>query len=235
MKSLSKGLGLSVLLPILLAVLHVGGCQISDWKKARAVRKSFQEAAPRPDWWARISTDGVEIKTYDELLTYWQNDERTKNQFFKAAYQAILDYPLDDDIVVNAINLLPNGDSAYPHTVSMQEFAVDRYFDYDRPLGNYLGKSGDAIAGIVRDLARVYNSVGDYPATIELVERLVDERGREINDQLLELMTLQYAEALYEYGQTDEAVAVLETAIADYDGDWEKRLTEQLTRYRGAK
>ena len=50
---------------------------------------------------------------------------------------------------------------------------------------------------------------------------------------MLELLTLDYAEALYDYGQTDEAVAVLETAINNYHGDWEARLEDKLNRYRG--
>jgi tetratricopeptide (TPR) repeat protein len=221
-------------LPVWLAVLVLGDCQLTDWKNARDYRKAFQAAAPQPEWWDRVSTY-VEIKTYDDMLAYWQNNERTKNQFFKAAYQAILDYPLDEDLVVNAINLLPNGDSAYPHTMTMLEFAIERHFHYDRPLNNYLGKQGDAIAGIARKLSRTYNGIGNYGSTIELVERLLDEREYEINDQMLELLTLDYAEALYEYGQTDEAVAALETAIDKYTGDWEKRLEEKLTRYRGPR
>jgi len=225
---------MAVSLPVWLAALLLSGCQLTDWKKAREYRKAFQKAAPRPEWWDRVSTY-VEIKTYDDLLAYWQNNERSKNQFFKAAYQAILDYPLDEHLVVNAINLLPNGDSAYPYTMTMLEFAVERHFDYDRPLNNYLGKQGDTIAGIVRELSRTYNGIGDYGSTIELVERLLDEREYEINDQMLELLTLDYAEALYEYGQPQQAVAALETAIQKYGGDWEKRLQEKLARYRGPR
>jgi len=232
MRSRRRRIVLVLSLPLWLAVLVLSGCQLTDWKKARDYRAAFQAAAPQPQWWDRVATD-AEIKTYDDLLAYWQNNHRTDNQFFKASYQAVLDYPLDEDLVVNAINLLPHGDSGYPHTMSMMEFAIERHFGYDRPLNNYAGKSGDAIAGIARDLARTYNGVGDYMSTIELVERLLDERENEINDQMLELLTLDYAEALYDYGQTDEAVAVLETAINSYHGDWETRLEDKLNRYRG--
>ncbi len=217
---------------VLLAVLLMCGCQLTDWPKAREYRKSFQAAAPAPEWWDNVSIEGVKIDTYDELLTYWQSSQRTDNQFFKAAYQAILDHPLDADIVVNAINLLPHGDRKYPHTLSMQEFAIERHFYYDRPLDNYLGKPGDAIAGIARDLARSYRTVEDYASTIELMERLLDEREKDINDQLLEWIALDYSEALYAYGQTEEAVAVLESAILLYHGDWEKKLQEKLDRYK---
>jgi tetratricopeptide (TPR) repeat protein len=223
---------LAMSLPVWLAVWVLGGCQLIERDKGREYRQAFRAAAPRPDWWDRVSTD-VEIKTYDDLLTYWRDKERTNNQFFKAAYQAILDYPLDQDLVVNAIYLMPNGDRAYPHVVTMLEFAIERHFDYDRPLNNYQGKPGDTIAGITRRLSRAYNNIGDYESTIELVERLLREREDEINDQLLELLTLDYSEALYEQGRTEEAVATLETAIQKYDGDWENRLEEKLTELRG--
>jgi tetratricopeptide (TPR) repeat protein len=215
-----------------LAVVLPTACSVVDWNKTQEYRKSFQEAAPQPEWWDRVSTDNVNIRSYDDLLSYWQDRERSDNQFFKAAYQAILYHPLDDDLVVNAVNLLPNGDSAYPHTTTMLEFVLERHFYYQRPLSNYLGKSGDTIAGIARKLVVTYNNIGDYASTIELVGRLLDEREFEINDQLLELLSIEYAEALYEYGQPDEAVAVLETAIDKYNGDWEKRLGEKLSRYR---
>ena len=209
-------------------------CSSEEKRQADSIRAAFEAAAPQPDWWERVSTD-VEILTYDDLLTYWQNDDRSKNQFFKAAYQAVLDYPLDTDLVVNAISLLPHGDSAYPYTTDMLEFAIAHYFDYQRPLNNYLGKRGDTVAGIARKLARLYNSAGDYDYTIELVERLLDARETEINDQLLELLSLTYAEALYQSGREDDAVAALQAAIQKYNGDWEARLNESLAAYRTAR
>jgi tetratricopeptide (TPR) repeat protein len=233
MENRARRFVLVVSLPVWLAVLILSGCQLTEWKRAREYRKAFRAAAPQPEWWDRVSTY-VEIKTYDDLLAYWQNNERTDDQFFKAAYRAILDHPLDEHLVVNAINLLPNGDSAYPYTMSMLEFAIERHFDYNRPLNNYLGKQGDTIAGIARTLSRTYNGIGDYASTIELIERLLDEREYEINDQMLELLTLDYAEALYEHGQPVEAVAVLEIAIEKYTGDWEKRLQDTRDRYRGS-
>jgi len=194
------------------------------------IRAAFQEAAPRPEWWDRIHAKRV--NTLDEMLVYWRDNTRTPNQFFKSAYQAILDHPTDSDLVVNAINLMPYGDSAYPHTVTMLEFALEHYYYYERPLHNYGGKSGDAIAGIVEKLAKTYNRAGDYAYAVEVCERLLDLREREVNDQMLELISLQYAEALYGHGRTNDAVAWLETAIVKYDGDWEPKLQGKLDEYQ---
>jgi tetratricopeptide (TPR) repeat protein len=207
------------------------GCK-THGGEAGQFRAAFAQAAPQPAWWDRVDTKRV--RTYDELLAYWQDDKRTPNQFFKAAYQAVMDYPEDTDMVMLAINLMPYGDTAYPHTVTMLEFALEYYFDYDRPLANYSGKSGDTVAGIVEKLARVHNRAGNHGYAVEVCERLLDLRGSEVNDQLLELITLEYAEALHNYGRNAEAVATLETAIDIYHGDWEKRLRERLDEYRPA-
>jgi tetratricopeptide (TPR) repeat protein len=208
------------------------GCK-SQGGDAGGFRAAFVEAAPRPVWWDRV--DAKTVRTYDELLAYWQDKARTPNEFFKSAYQAVLDYPEDTDLVMLAINLMPYGDTAYPHTVTMLEFALEYYFDYDRPLANYGGRSGDTVAGMVKMLARVYNRAGDYGHAVEVCERLLDLRGGEVNDQMLELITLEYAEALHNYGRGAEAIASLETAIDAYHGDWEKKLRERLDEYRAAR
>lgn len=211
-------------LAILCVAMGCGG-------RSSEIRSAFQEAAPQPEWWDRI--DAKEARTYNELLAYWQDNDRTPNQFFKAAYQAVLDHPQDDDIVVLAVNLMPYGDTAYPHTVTMLEFAIDYYFEYDRPLNNYGGKSGDSIAGIVEKLAKIYNRAGNHGAAVVVIERLIDTREHEVNDQMLELVSLQYAEALHGYGRTAEAIAWLDAAIEKYHGDWEKRLSEKRALLSG--
>jgi tetratricopeptide (TPR) repeat protein len=205
----------------------ISGCS----SKEGEVRDKFQEACPQPDWWDDVSIKDVNINSYDDLLTYWQNKERTNNQFFKAAYQAILDHPLNDDLVVNAINLMPYGDRGYPNTEQMLEFAVNNYFDYDRPLAQYGGKSGDAIGGIVEDLAGIYNGESKYSETIELITRLLDKRENELNDHMLELLSLELAEAYFKTGNKEEAILTLNKAIEKYDGSWEKRLKEQMEKY----
>jgi len=199
--------------------------------KENDVRGKFKAACPQPEWWDDVSIEGVTINSFDDLLTYWQNNERTNNQFFKAAYQAILDHPLNDNIVVNAINLMPYADRGYPHTTKMLEFAVDNYFDYERPLANYGGKSGDAIGGIVENLSGIYNGEGNYSKSIDLIKRLLEKRESEINDNMLELISLNLADAYYKSGEKTLAIETLQGAVEKYNGNWEKRLKERLQKY----
>lgn len=197
--------------------------------EAEQARKEFETRCPRPDWWGRIDVSGVRIDTYDDLIRYWQDRQRSKSEFFKAAYQAILDYPLDTDIVVTAINLM-NSTSSYRHRIELQEYAVDKYFTFNSVHGKY----GDTIGGIVENLARLYNNASAYDKTVRLIERLLNERGREINDHLLELITMTYAEALHGQHRTDRAISVLADAIQRYNGSWEEELKKQLARYQSS-
>jgi tetratricopeptide (TPR) repeat protein len=196
-----------------------------------SMQQEFQVACPKPAWWDEVSTKDVQIKNYDDLMAYWQNDDRSKKQFFKAAYEAICNYPLDADIVANALNLMYYGDPAYPHMIQLLEFAIEKYFDYDQPLSNYLGKSGDNTAGIARDLSRLYLDQKQYDKAITLIEKLLASRKDEINDQLLELISQHHAKAYFHIGKIQKATEILREAIQKYEGDWEKDLKSQLKIY----
>ena len=62
---------------------------------------------------------------------------------------------------------------------------------------------------------------------------ILEERGAEVNDHLLETATVHLGDALNRLGRKPEAIEVLLAARRDYDGDWEKRLDEQLAEIRG--
>lgn len=120
------------------------GASSGDSKDADSVRTEFESRFPKPQWWDRVSISGVNIYTYDDLLKYWQNKDRSESQFFKAAYQAILDYPLDTDIVVTGIKLMDYTSETYRHRIELQKYALEKYFTYKSHYGN----PGDTIAGV---------------------------------------------------------------------------------------
>lgn len=194
--------------------------------EAEMARRAFESRCPRPDWWGRIDVSDVRIDTYDDLLSYWQNQKRTKSEFFKAAYQAILDYPLDADIVATAVKLM-NYTAGYRNRIKLQEYGLEKHFYYNNPYG----QAGDNTAGIVENLAKHYNNSSQYDRTVSLIERLLSERGHEINDHLLELIHLKYAEALHGQDRTDKALSVLQDAIQRYNGSWEKQLQGDASKY----
>ena len=211
-------------LSLMLATLPVSGCSSEPNEFCRA----FQQACPKPDWWDEVSIERVQIDNFDQLSDYWKRKTRSARKFFKAAYQAILDHPIDQDLVVHALKWMPIADYHYPHTTKMLEFAVNRYFYYDRPLADYSGKKGDMIGGIVQELIRRYNDNERYDVAIKLAERLLSERRGDVNDHILELISLAYAEALHQRGLTEKAIGVLKKAVKEYEGSWEKKLRVRL-------
>ncbi|NIQ39721.1 MAG: tetratricopeptide repeat protein [Proteobacteria bacterium] len=228
MRNLSKLFVLSVVLFPLIANVTWADTT-GNSQDVMAARQEFESRCPKPEWWDRVSVSGATINTYDDLISYWQDKNRSKSQFFKAAYIAILDYPLDVDIVVNAIKLM-NYTYSYPHRIELQEYAIEKYFSYKSPYG----KPGNTIAGIVENLGRLYNDAGQYDRSVNLIERLLKERETEVNDHLLELIHLKYARALHGQGRTADAVNVLKKAVKKYNGSWEKRLNEAIARYGGS-
>ncbi len=213
----------------MICLILFSGTEIAAaFQEAKDAREEFETRCPKPQWWEKVPLGDVRIYTYDDLIKYWQDQERTESQFFKAAYQAILDSPLDADIVVNGIKLM-NYTRSYPYRIELQEYAMENYFSYM----SLYGRPGNSIASIARNLGELYNHAGEYDKTLHLIQRVLQEREKEINDHLLELMHLTYAEALHGQNRTEEAVRVLRKAVNNYNGSWEERLLEAIARYEG--
>ena len=216
-------------LALIFATLCLTGCSSESAK----IRREFQEYCPKPDWWEKVSIERVQIDNFEQLSEYWKRKTRSARQFFKAAYRAILDHPLDQDLVVHALRWMPIADYYYPYNTKMLEFALSRYFSYDQSLANYSGKKGDMIGGIVQELIRRYLDSENHAGTINLAERLLRERRGDVNDHILEMIALGYAKALHKSAKTRKAIGVLRQAIKEYEGSWEKQLQARLDAYRG--
>lgn len=190
---------------------------------AEAFRKTFQTNFPHPDWWE--NTQAPAFDSLDALMVYWQCDSRSKQQFFKAAYVTILSRPLNDQLVVNAINLMPWGDPNYPDLEKLLSFGLETYYYHQNHSSIYQGKSGDQIAGIARQLVSLYNQRTAYAETIDTLERFIPEREAEINDHLLQHLSREYAYALWKTEQKERALQVLQHALSHYpEGSWTEKL-----------
>ncbi len=215
---------------LMLATLPVSGCSSEPNEFCRA----FQQACPKPDWWDEVSIERVQIENFDQLSDYWKRKTRSARKFFKAAYQAILDHSGDQDLVVHALRWMSIADYHYPHNTKMLEFVFNRYFYYsfDRPLANTSGKKGDMIGGIVQELIRRYNDSERYDVTVKLVERLLSERRGDVNDHMLELISLIHAEAFHQRGMTEKAIGVLKKAVKEHDGSLENKIRARLVELK---
>ena len=77
--------------------------------RQRELIAAFVSVAPRPAWWASVQTP-YRVDNVGDLLAAWQgfprgDDGLGERQFFKAAYQGIVDHPDDEHMVATAIDL----------------------------------------------------------------------------------------------------------------------------------
>ncbi len=195
---------------------------------------AFPGCCPRPDWWEEVEIDRP-VTTPAEFLAMWQDRSLTDRQKAKAMFRAIEQYHRNDlDIAVPALTYYYSVDRKYAHIRRLYEFGAAAYIDFDRSLENYGGESGDLSAGLINRLAQIYLRE-DLPERAEpLLDYMIRVRGDEINDHLLETASVHLGEALLRMDRSEDAVAMLIEARRAYDGDWEKRIDEQLARTRDA-
>jgi tetratricopeptide (TPR) repeat protein len=193
----------------------------------------FPDCCPRPAWWDEVEM-GTRIGTMDEFLAVWQDQALTDQQRAKALFRAIEDFRLtDDDITAAAVNYFYWVDGSYSQIRELYEFGVARYIDYDRPRVGYGGEVGDMSAGMVNNLAKLYMADGEPERAVPLLRYILNVREAEVNDHILETAAVHLGDALSRLGRGPEAIEVLLAARRDYDGDWEKRLDDQLAKVRG--
>jgi hypothetical protein len=192
----------------------------------------FPDCCPRPAWWDEVEVE-ARIRSTDEFLAVWQDSALTDRKKAKALFQAIEDFVRrDDDITAAAVNYYYWVDRDYPHIRRLYEFGVGSYLEYDRPLVNYGGKAGDMSAGMVNNLAKLYLREGLPERAVPWLRYILEAREAEVNDHILETAAVHLGDALNRLGRGPEAVEVLLAARRNYDGDWEKRLDDQLAKVR---
>jgi tetratricopeptide (TPR) repeat protein len=182
---------------------------------------AFVSAAPRPEWWDRVETP-YRVDTLGDLLSAWQGHPRGgdgsgERQFFKAAYQGILDHPDDEHVVASAVGLLHWVVRDYPHRLGLARFGYERYFQHRQRTDNCANcMVGDTTQGLVQNLGQLYAAAGRYDEAIEVGRRLIEERGADVSPYKLAETWNQIAWAHWQKGELERAVAVVRDALARY-------------------
>lgn len=229
LKSLSGRILFLWLLIVGIIPMNVGYAQDDPASKIiKRFTEEFKTDCPQPRWWDRVSVDNIRIKTREDLFNYWLDQHRTDRQFFKAAYQSILDHPLDANLIVEAIRLMNLSDPTYPHRSELLTFALKHFRDYKTPDTDYPAES---IALIVEDLMEINIEGRNYDYAIQLFKDLTAKRRAEINDSTIELLCLEYAKALYGLKKTDAAVSMLKAVLKYHHGEWDNRIREDIRWY----
>lgn len=192
--------------------------------QADAFRADFERRFPLPANAQKLSVP--QISTLDELSTLWRCQPQRSGDdlaFFKAAYQFVLHSPGNDEAVANAISLMASSLNSYPQRKELLAFGVEHYADvvstrsWEEP--------GTTAAWLVLRYSEQLNKHREYPESIKVLGSLLNSRSSEINDHMLQLLSHEYALALWKTGDTAQALKVLDTALSQYkQGDWQAKL-----------
>jgi tetratricopeptide (TPR) repeat protein len=180
---------------------------------------AFVSAAPRPDWWDAVDTP-YRVENAGDLLAAWQGHPHTEageRQFFKAAYQGIVDHPEAEHVVATAIELLHYASRDYGHRLGLAQFGVERYFAHRRRTDNCANcMPGDTTQGLVLNLSQLLDAAGRHDDAIAVCRRLIDERGADVSPYKLAETWNQIAWVYWHQGDRQRAVRVLGEALARY-------------------
>jgi tetratricopeptide (TPR) repeat protein len=164
------------------------------------------------------------VDNVGDLLAAWQgyprdDRERGERQFFKAAYQGVLDHPDDEHVVATAIDLLYWVERDYPHRLPLAQFGYDRYFRHRRRTDNCANcMPGDTTQGLAQNLSQLLLQAGRHDEAVAVCRRLIDERGAEVSPYKLAETWERIAQAHWQKGERDRALEVIREAIDKYGG-----------------
>lgn len=191
--------------------------------RQRELIAAFVSVAPRPAWWASVSTP-YRVDNVGDLLAAWQgfprgDDGLGERQFFKAAYQGIVDHPNDEHIVATAIDLLYWVVDDYPHRLALAQWGYDRYFQHRQRIDNCANcMVGDRTQGLTLNLSRLLMAAGRYDEAIAVCRRLLEQRAADVSPYKLAETWDRIAWAHWEKGERERAREVIREAIAKYGG-----------------
>jgi tetratricopeptide (TPR) repeat protein len=207
--------------------------------RQREFLAAFVSAAPLPDWWAAVKTP-YRVDNVGDLLSAWQGHrqgEEGEREFFKAAYQGILDHPDDEHVVATAIDLLHWVVRDYPHRLALARFGYERYFRHRRRTDNCANcMPGDTTQALAQNLSQLLLASGRQDEAIAVCRRLIEERGAEVSPYKLAETWDRIAWAYWEKGEREHALEVVREALAKYGdtvrGDDLRRTLAQFERER---
>ncbi len=180
---------------------------------------AFVSAAPRPAWWDEVTTPYL-IDNVGDLLSAWQghpSGAAGDRQFFKAAYQGIVDHPDDEHVVATAIDLMFWVERDYPQRLAMARFGYERYFTHRRRTDNCANcMVGDTTQALTQNLSQLMMEAGRYDEAIEVGRRLIEARGAEVSPYKLAETWDRMAWAHWRKGERERAFAIVREALARY-------------------
>lgn len=187
----------------------------------RELATAFVAAAPRPDWWDRVQTP-YKVSTVGDLLAAWQGYPRGElgaRQFFKAAYQGIVDHPDDEHVAATAIMLMDHIAGDYPQRLELARYGYERFFHHRSRTDNCANcMPGDTTQSLAVNLSRLYSAAGRHDDAVLVCQRLIDERRADVSPYKLAETWDQMAWAYWHRGDHARALAVIREGLDRYGG-----------------
>jgi len=208
---------------LMLAVIGLGAAGAPA--DSKSFRDEFVAAYPKPDWWDSVPAPAFHTKI--KLQNY-----RIRNglgrPLIKSSYQAVLDHPEDEDLVLEAVESIVLSDRDSLAADKLIEAALKHYSKHSDHLGYDGQYNGTTIGELAEQLAQRYNKEGRSKAVLPVVERLYRDHPTGINMHMRQLIALIEAEALYHTGHRKKAKAILEQAVT-LKGDWGAAVRARLS------
>jgi len=160
------------------------------------------------------------VDNVGDLLSAWQGHPRSdegERQFFKAAYQGIVDHPDDEHVVATAIDLLHWVVRDYPHRLALTRFGYERYFRHDRRTDNCANcMVGDTTQALALSLSKLHIQAGQPDEALQVCRRLIDERSHDVSPYKLAEVWEQMAWVHWRQGERGRALEVIREAVERY-------------------
>jgi len=195
----------------------------------------WKAAIPRPAWWGSVPDLPMKIDSLGDLQVVWEAhlyETERKRQFFKAVYQAIVNHPDDEDLVTLGIQLMGHVETDYQFR--LHRFYLDHFFYFNRRTDNCASncKAGELTGEIVRELAYDYIWKGEPQTAIELIQRLVQEREKDVSAYNLALTFEALSRAYWKMGDAEAAKAAIREGLRRFPKGWQAdELRETLSQY----
>ena len=117
--------------------------------------------------------------------------------------------------------------------LALLTFGTDHFVSYNQRTDNCANcKVGDLTASLVSELAEAYMSHGQPEAAIQIIQRLVVERGPDVSDYKMALTFETLSKAYWDLKDVDAAKAAIQEGLRRFPVGWQAdQLRRTLDRY----
>lgn len=149
----------------------------------------FTKKIPKPDWFDSVVAPN--LNSIEEIDTLWRGKKRccidknilldNNREFYKACYNAMINNPENEELVVKCLWLMDTGADGKQRT-DIKRYLVNRYGTHKNSVSGCVNCApADTVARVTHELANTEKYAGDIDGAIRMLEKLFDYRGGEIS------------------------------------------------------